>query len=107
LKSVHFVLVSAKISPLGCICICRYKCRFRSICVYFNVYTTFIYACIWLYLYMLYMYTYILMVCFCLGVSWKCINFGCFRKFKSFQEKKSFRGILLLTLTLHPHRNRM
>ena len=32
-----------------------------------------------------------------LGVSWKCHNFGCFRKFKSFQEKKSFRGILLLT----------
>ena len=40
LKSVHFVLVSAKISPLGCICICRYTCRFRSICVYFNVYTS-------------------------------------------------------------------
>ena len=82
-------LKSAKISPLGCICICRYKCRFRSICVYFNVYTTFVYACIWLYLYMLYMYTYILMVCFCLGVSWKCNNFGRFRKLKSFQEKKS------------------
>ena len=24
-----------------------------------------------------------------------------------FRKKKSFRGILLLTLTLHPHRNRM
>ena len=32
--------------------------------------------------------TYILMVCFFLGVSWKCNNFGCFRKFKSFQKKK-------------------
>ena len=28
------------------------------------------------------------MVCFFLGVSWKCNNFGCFRKFKSFQKKK-------------------
>ena len=33
-------------------------------------------------------HTYILMVCFFLGVSWKCNNFGCFRKFKSFQKKK-------------------
>ena len=66
-----------------------------------------------LYFYMTYialyvfMYTYILMVCFFGGVFVKCINFGCFRKFKSFQKKRSFRGMLLLTLTFHPHRNIM
>ena len=28
-----------------------------------------------------------------LGVSWKCTNFGCFRKFKSFQKKKKGRFV--------------
>ena len=81
-------LKSAKISPLGCICICRYKCRFRSICVYFNVYTTFVYACIWLYLYLLKAAWRTAGSAF-FGRFVKMQKNGCFRKFKSFQGKKS------------------